>query len=60
MKEKNYQRWVGKKVRRKGSRDGMVGQVADSTKTWRWWLVEWPDGSKTQEPERMLEVVPDA
>jgi hypothetical protein len=57
MKEKNYQRWVGKKVRRKV--DGKVGKVIQPTKMNTWWIVEWEDGSRSPTPQRQMEFVPD-
>jgi hypothetical protein len=33
--------------------------VVDKGKFGTWWLVEWPDGKRTQDPERNLVVVPE-
>lgn len=57
MKSKTYYRWVGRRVRRKSEPEGPIGVVVDSTKTRNWWLVEWPGGKKTQEPQRNLVIV---
>lgn len=52
--------WLLRLVRRKNNPNGPVGTVIGRGKFNRWWLVEWPDGTQTQEPERGLEVVEEA
>lgn len=60
MPRKNEGAWMLKRVRRKNAPAGPVGQVIDSTSLNGWWMVEWPDGKKTMESQRLLVVVPES
>ncbi len=61
MKQKTWDRWIGKKVRRKNDGpNGIIGVVAEGGKFNTWWVVEWADGSKKSYPERLLVIVPES
>ncbi len=56
MKEKTYRKWINKRVRRRG--ESVVGTVVAPAKYNTWWVVEWPDGKRSQLPERDFEEAP--
>lgn len=57
MSRRSENRWLLKRVRRKNDPDGPIGTVVDTAKLPTWWLVEWFDSKKTQDPERNLVIV---
>jgi hypothetical protein len=59
MSRRSEDRWLNRRVRRKNVPGGPIGTVVDKGKFGTWWLVEWPDGKRTQDPERSLVVVPE-
>jgi hypothetical protein len=60
MKHSTYKKYVGKRVQlRHDAHNKQIGTIVDSTTTNGWWLVEWPDGKKSNYPLRSLVILDD-
>lgn len=53
-----YEKYINRRVRRKNDpHNRSIGYIAERAVTSGWWIVEWPDGKRSQHPPRGLEFI---